>query len=50
MSKITEFMSDQGKELKDTKQEKPATEFSKMSANDKWALVEKLLRNLGYID
>lgn len=47
--KLADFMKSQGKELKDTKKEKSAVEFSKMSANDKWALVEKLLRDLGYI-
>jgi len=50
VSKLAEFMTQQGKEMKDTKKEKPAAEFSKMSANEKWVLVEKLLRDLEYID
>lgn len=49
MSKLADFMKSQGVELKETEKEIPTTDFSKMSANDKWALVEKLLRDLGYI-
>jgi len=48
--KINEFMKKQGKPLKDTTKDKPTKDFANMTAAEKWALVEKLLRNLGYID
>jgi hypothetical protein len=47
---IKDFMKNKGKKLKDTKKEKPTVDFSKMKADEKWALVEKLLRDLGYIN
>ena len=50
MSKIKEFMAKQGKSLKDTKKDKPTVDFNKMKADEKWALVEKMLRDLGYIN
>ena len=47
---IKDFMKGKSKKLKDTKKVKPAVDFSKMKADEKWALVEKLLRDLGYIN
>ncbi|MFA5383997.1 MAG: hypothetical protein WC364_04935 [Eubacteriales bacterium] len=49
-SKLEGFMKAQGINAKNTEKEKPETDFDKMSANDKWALVEKMLRDLGYIN
>jgi len=45
-----DLMKQQGRELKDTTKEKPTGEFAKMTATEKWVLVEKLLRDLGYIN
>ena len=47
---IKDCMKGKGKNLKDTTKEKPTADFSKMKADEKWALVEKLLRELGYIN
>ncbi len=38
------------KNVKPGEKQKPTKDFKSLSANEKWALVEELLRNLGYID
>lgn len=50
MSKIEEFMQKQGKPLKDTKKEKPSKTWANLTANEKWAVMEKIAKDLGYID
>jgi hypothetical protein len=47
---IKEFMKDKDKKLKDTKKEKPTADFSKMKADERWAILEKMARDLGYIN
>ena len=48
--KVEDLMKQQGKELKDTKKSKPTKAFKNLSTNEKWELVEALLRGLKYID
>ena len=47
--KIEELMAKQGKAVKNTKKGKSQKEFSLLSASEKWVLVEKVLRDLGYL-
>jgi hypothetical protein len=47
---IKDFMKKQGKTLKDTTKIKPIKEFKNLSTAEKDALLEKLLRDLGYIN
>lgn len=46
--KATEFYKDKGLEVKE--KVKLGKAFSTMSANEKWAVLEQIARDLGYID
>lgn len=48
MNILEEFMADKG--ITPKEKEKPSKAFQNLSAPEKWALVEALLRDLGYID
>lgn len=47
---IKGFAKEKGIELKDTTKEKPSKEFAKLSTDEKWAIMEKIARDLGYIN
>ncbi len=47
---IEQFAKQQKLPLKDTKKEKPTKDFNSLSTAEKWAILEKIARDLGYIN
>lgn len=48
--KLQKYLDKKGLKIKEKQKQKPEKNFNSLSANEKWALVEQLLKDLGYIN